>query len=99
MKLNPIIKDFDSYDDAEKWVMSQIQDPLKETYRIRLMNSFGGVKLEHPKYLAMITERERNQLKNNMESENNKEVEKLIESLQKKLMHQKDAKQFTKNFR
>lgn len=68
MKLNPIIKmgvnmqkikDFDSYDDAEKWVMSQIHDPLKETYRIRLMNSFGGVKLEHPKYLAMITEREK----------------------------------------
>lgn len=42
------IKDFDSYDDAEKWVMSQIHDPL-----------FGGVKLEHPKYLAMITEREK----------------------------------------
>ena len=24
------IKDFDSYDDAEKWVMSQIHDPLYE---------------------------------------------------------------------
>lgn len=51
-------KSFNNYDDAKKWVMSQIHDPLKETYRIRLMNSFGGVKLEHPKYLAMITERE-----------------------------------------
>lgn len=52
-------KSFNNYDDAKKWVMSQIHDPLKETYRIRLMHSFGGVKLEHPKYLAMITEREK----------------------------------------
>lgn len=52
-------KSFNNYDDAKNWVMSQIHDPLKETYRIRLMNSFGGVKLEHPKYLAMITEREK----------------------------------------
>lgn len=52
-------KSFNNYDDAKKWVMSQIHDQLKETYRIRLMNSFGGVKLDHPKYLAMITEREK----------------------------------------
>lgn len=52
-------KSFNNYDDAKKWVMSQIHDPLKDTYHIRLMNSFGGVKLEHPKYLAVIVEREK----------------------------------------
>ena len=52
-------KAFDNYEDAEKWVMSQINDPLKENYHIRLMNSFGGVKLEHPKYLAVIVKREK----------------------------------------